>query len=128
MSLGTLAQGHFTQILSDLGRTVSYSAVTITEDGYGNRETTYAAGTDKTWIFLKRNQRYLFDKEGLVELGDAYIMIPNTDSISVFDRITMDGETYEVTGSGGNPIMVRHFNGATAYKYATLKKLSGTQT
>lgn len=91
----------------------------------GDEALSYGAGTSKSWIFLKRAQRFLFDKEGVVEVGDAYIMLPPADSVNVRDQVVVDGETYEITATGS--IMIRHVGG-TLYTYAVLHKLLGAQT
>ena len=87
----------FTQILADEGRIVSYKVVTISNDpSTGTETTTYAAGADQTVIFFLQENRYIWDKEGLLEVGDAYIIAPTTLGIKRYDQVTVDGQTYYI--------------------------------
>ena len=91
------SQDDFDQILSDLKRTVSYLVLTKTIDPVtGDEIMTYAAGADKSVIFFLEENRYVFDKGGLVEVGDAYIMTDTDFEPKRMDRFTIDGFTYDV--------------------------------
>lgn len=127
MGLGT--SGHFAQVLSRLGRTVTYRTVTLSENSItGDQQKTYGGGVSKTWIFFKHQQKFHYDKEGLIEMGDAYVLIPSTDTINLYDRVTVDNETYEVTNVGDKGFMIRHLEGSSiVYIYAVLDKVLGDQ-
>jgi len=88
--------GDFAQILADMGRTVSWLKVTKTTDAItGTESTSFAAGVDKTVVYFKEDCRYLWDKEGLIQVADAYVLFtPGT--ISRYDQILVDGFTYYV--------------------------------
>lgn len=121
MALGT--SNITAQIISDLGRAVNYEAVTVTEDGVtGDKTLTYADAVEKTWVFWKRGQKFTFDTTGMLESGDAYLMVPSSDTIVHEDRVEIDGETYEV-----GDVIIRKIGSTEAYKFATLFKLEGTQ-
>lgn len=87
----------FNQILADFTRTVSYKVVTKTVDAVtGDETSTYATASDVSLVFFKEDTRYIFDKEGLLQVGDAYIMAPTTTGIKRYDQFTVDGFTYYV--------------------------------
>jgi len=87
----------FTQILADLGRTVSYKVMTKTKDPtHGSETTTFAAASDQIVIFFLQENRYVWDKEGLLEVGDAYIIAPIALGIKRYDQVTVDGQTYYI--------------------------------
>lgn len=87
----------FAQILSDYGRTVSYSVVTKTNDPItGSETTTFATASDQTVIFFLEENRYLWDKDGLLEVGDAYIIAPLTLAIKRYDQFTIDGQAFYI--------------------------------
>ena len=87
----------FNQIASDFNRVVSYKVVTKTTDPMtGSEITSYATAVDKSVIFFLEENRFLFDKEGLVEVGDAYILASITTGIKRYDQFTIDGQTYYV--------------------------------
>lgn len=85
----------FTQILSDFGRSVTYQVVTRTQDAMtGEETTTFATGSSQTVIFFLQENRYIWDKEGLLSVGDAYIIAPTSLGIKRYDRVTVDGVVY----------------------------------
>jgi hypothetical protein len=97
MTIGTgVVTNDFAQILSDMGRTVSWKKVTKTTDPMTGSETsTFAAASNLTVVYFKEDQRYLWDPSGLVEVADAYVLYtPGT--ISRYDQITVDSITYYV--------------------------------
>jgi hypothetical protein len=96
--MGTgISTDDFTQILSDFTRTVSYKVVTITNDQItGDETTTFASASDTSVVFFKTDSRFMFDKEGLMEVGDAYIMVPLSKGIKRYDQFTIDGDTYYI--------------------------------
>lgn len=87
--------GDFAQIISDWGRTVSYSIVTKTTDSMSGNETdTYATASNQSVIFFLNETRYVWDKEGLLAVGDAYIIAPITLGIKRYDKFTIDSQEY----------------------------------
>ena len=89
--------GDFTQILSDMGRSVQYSVVTKTTDALtGSETTTFAGASAQTVIFFLEENRYIWDKEGLLQVGDAYIIAPTSLGIKRYDQFTVDSQTYYV--------------------------------
>jgi len=97
MSNSGVSVNDFTQILTDFSRTLSYEVSTKTTNQLTGDETqTFAAASNKSLIFFKEENRFLFDKEGLVEVGDAYIMAATTTGIKRYDKFTIDGETFYV--------------------------------
>lgn len=87
----------FTAILADMTRTVSYQEVTKTVDPVtGDEILVYGTAADKGVVFFLEENRYLFDKEGLIEVGDAYIMSPLTFEPQRMDKFSIDGYTYLV--------------------------------
>ena len=96
MSLGVTNED-FDQILNDLKRTVSYQEVTKTVDPQtGDEILVYGSAADKSVVFFLEENRYLFDKEGLVEVGDAYIMTDTDFEPQRMDKYSIDGFTYLV--------------------------------
>ena len=91
------SQDDFDQILADMKRTVSYYVLSKTIDPViGDEIITYATAVDKSVIFFLEENRYLFDKEGLVEVGDAYIMTDTDFEPKRMDKFSIDGFTYLV--------------------------------
>ena len=87
----------FTQILSDFGRTLSYKVVTRTQNAMtGEETTTFADAASVTAIFFLEENRYIWDKEGLLEVGDAYILAAPATAIKRYDQFTIDGDTYYI--------------------------------
>ena len=87
----------FTQILNDFSRTLSYKIVTKTTDPLTGAETSsFGTADNVSAIFFKEDNRYLFDKEGLLEVGDAYIICPTTQGIKRYDQFTIDSQTYYI--------------------------------
>ena len=91
-----VSTGDFLQIYSDFKRTVSYQVVTKSTDSMGNETTSFATASDVDLIFFKEDLRYLFDVEGLLEVGDAYVLAPTTTGIKRYDRFSIGGETYYI--------------------------------
>ena len=121
MVLG-ISNSDFAEVLSDLGVTVSYKALTRAVDGiYGSATDTYAAGTNKTWVFLKRTSKLDLTKWGIFDIGDAYVFMTTSDTINIGDRLTVNGETYEYSQT--NASVGRFVGGTAVYNYYTLTKV-----
>lgn len=83
------------QLVADFGRTISYKVSTKTTDSItGDETTSFAAAANITAIFYLNDTRYIFDKDGLLEVGDAYIIAPTSVGIKRYDQFTIDGITY----------------------------------
>lgn len=94
MTLGVTAND-FVEILADMKRTLSYQVVTKTIDPVtGDERLTYASASNVEMVFFLNDNRFNFDKEGLVEVGDAYVMALPATGIKRYDRFTVDGITY----------------------------------
>ena len=107
--------GDFTQILTDLTRTLSYKVVTITQNARTGDETTaFATASNVSAVFFLNDQKYLFDKDGLLAVGDAYIMAATTVGIKRYDQFTVDSKTYYV-----ETVVRRHVAGVAMADYAS---------
>ena len=105
--------------LADLGTSVTWEAVTKTTANISGDETlSYAGGVAKTVIFVKRTQRYVQGKEGLVDLGDAYCMSENSDAFKLNDRITFNGEKFLI-----GDVITRRANDETLFDFANCFKV-----
>jgi len=124
MSLGATALD-YAAVLADLGVSLTYQAVTNTSDpiyGAPTAAPSYSSST-KTWIFFKRSSTLELTKWGIVDTGDAYVVIPATDTINFGDRVSYNSETFEYTPDckSAEP---RFANGVQLYKYYALKKVA----
>lgn len=120
MALG-IVEADFTQTLNDLGVSVTYRAWNGSLDEFGGTVYSYAGDASKTWIFFKRSSRTDLIKWGISEIGDAYVLIPVSETINYRDRIVFQGEIFEYTP---DCIWANRFaNGVALYKYYTLKKV-----
>lgn len=94
---GVSAADFSTTILGDLGRTVSYQVVTRSTDAVTGEETTsYAAAANKTVVFFLEKNRWQWDKEGLLDAGDAYIIATPSEGIKRYDKFSIDGQEYVI--------------------------------
>lgn len=109
----------FAQIAADFNRTLSYQVVTKTTDNAGVETSTYATASNVSAVFFLNDQKYLFDKDGLVEVGDAYIMAPTTTGIKRYDKFSVDGETFII-----ETIVRRTVAGTAMMDYGTCFKVA----
>lgn len=94
-------------ILSDLGVTVSYKVVTRTTNGMSGEETTsFAAASNQTVVFCLKQNKYLWEKTGLVQEGDAMIIAPTTLGMKRYDQLTYNGNTYYIENVTRRPILL----------------------
>lgn len=97
MTCGGITNDDFSQILTDMGRVVSYKVVTRTKDAItGEETTTYASAADKTVVFFLNDKRWIWDKEGLLDVGDAYIIAATSEGVKRYDQFTIDSQTFYV--------------------------------
>jgi len=117
MSTGISATD-FSQIMQDYERTVSYSVVTKSVSGNGEETSTYASPVNYSVIFFLQENRYIFDKEGLLAVGDCYLMAPISLGIKRYDKFTIDGETYIIQNT-----IERYVANVHMHTYAVCYKL-----
>lgn len=117
---GGVSTDDFTQILSDFGRTVSYKVVTRTQDAMtGEETTTFATASDQTVVFFLEENRYIWDIEGLLQVGDAYIIAPTSLGIKRYDQLTIDSQTYYIENVTRRAVLT-----TTMCDYAVLFKVT----
>lgn len=120
MASDGVSTNDFQQILSDFGRSVTYRVVTKTTDSItGEETTTYAAPGNQTMIFYLNENRFVWDKEGLLEVGDAYIIAPTALGIKRYDQLIIDGDTYYI-----ETVLRRTVLQTSMADYATLFKVT----
>ena len=84
-------------IVNRLSRSVTVKTVTKTTHPISGEETlTEATGTALSMVFYKTDQKWMFDKEGLVEGGDAFGVTSSPDSLSKNDKIEVNSEVFRV--------------------------------
>jgi hypothetical protein len=87
----------FTGILNDMGVTVSYQVVTKSVNQLtGEEVSSFATGSNQTCIFFLDESKYLWDKEGLIQVSDAYLLTPITLNAKRYDQITINGISYYI--------------------------------
>jgi ribosomal protein L14 len=85
----------FTNIVDDLGVTVSWEQVTKTEDNITGDETlSYATAEDKIVVFIKQSEESKQVKEGILNSGDAIVLADKDFGFAKNDRITYNGFKY----------------------------------
>jgi hypothetical protein len=77
---------------------VVWSASDVTYDFNSDtgRELDVPLPTTIDLIFFREDCRYIFDKQGLLQVGDAYVMAPTSVGIKRYDQFTVDGFTYYI--------------------------------
>jgi len=113
-----ITNADFTAIHTDFKRTVSYQVLTKSVDGMGNETSTFAAATNVDLVFFLEENRYIFDKEGLTEVGDAYIIAKTSVGIKRYDQFTLSGETYYIQN-----VIHRYVLGTAMCDYAVCFKV-----
>lgn len=114
---GGVVAGDFTQIANDMSASLTYYVSTKTTDPQTGAETeTYAASTTKSLVFFTEENRYIFDKEGLLEVGDAYCLAATSVGIKRYDKVVgPDGKTYIIEN-----VIRRYVTGVAMMDYAIL--------
>jgi hypothetical protein len=122
MSLGVSA-ADMAGIISDIGSVVGYYSATRTIDPiYGTETVSLATVSSKTWVFFKKTSDIELKKWGVVDIGDAYVIVPTTETINYGDRITFNSETYEYTPDCKG--VERYIAQVYCYKYYSLRKVA----
>ena len=112
--------GDFTSILTDMGVTVSYKVVTRTTDNMTGEETTsFAGASNVTVIFFLEEDKYVWDKSGLIKKGDAYIIAPIGVGIKRYDQFTYNSQTYYIEN-----VTQRKVTGVTMCDFANVFKVA----
>lgn len=120
MALG-IGVNETNEILSDWQRAVTLEVSTkSTTNITGSELESYATGSSVNVIFLKRELAYIFEKEGIVEKGDAYVICATAVGVKRYDRITVDSEKYLVE----NVIIRRAPDGTALFYYCILFKVN----
>lgn len=87
----------FNEILEDIGESVTVERPTKTLSNVGLDESlSYATGVQVKGVFQFTDKRYLYDKEGIVELGDAVFYTFSNNSVAMDARVTRNNATYKV--------------------------------
>lgn len=118
--MNNVSASDFAYILSDEKRTVSYKVVTKTTDPMtGSEISSYAAAANVDVVFFLQDNKFKWDPEGLVAVGDAYIMALPSVGIKKQDQFTVDGETYNVDSVKERRVMGVHMHDfGTAFRVA----------
>ncbi len=119
MSLG-ITTAEFDEVFADQKVTISSSVATVSIDPiYGQANEITYVDTEKQWIFFKNSSELSLKMWGIVEVADAYAIMPTEDSISFGDRVTYDSEIFEFTPDCKK--VLRYANGTALYNFYTLK-------
>jgi hypothetical protein len=122
MSNNGVSVSDFNYILSDMGRTISYKKCTRTTDIMtGSETTTFATASNVTVIFFLEENKFIWDKEGLLSVGDAYIIAPTTVGIGRYDQFTIDADTYYI-----ETVITRYVLTTLMLDYAVCFKVAGS--
>lgn len=99
MTSGLDANDFINGPLADFGKSVTHTPITKTTSNVSGQETlTDGTPVAITAVFLLMHNKWYFDKEGLVEGGDAYLMAKPADNVRENDKITAFSETFRVVG------------------------------
>ena len=84
-------------IITRLQRDVTTETNTTTIHPISGEETlTDGTSTTTQMVFFKTDQKWMFDKEGMIEGGDAFGVTSSTTTFTRNDKITVNNETYRV--------------------------------
>jgi hypothetical protein len=107
----------FLVIYSDFKRSATYQQVTKTTDFNGNETSVYDNATADIVFFLEEN-RYLFDVQGLTEVGDAYLMCPAAGLALTYNGL-------KVTGGNNGDMTGFYANDGISDGYMSYKRTDG---
>jgi hypothetical protein len=96
---------------------VSHEAATKTTNNITGDETfSYAAAATLSVYIVRKNRPWFLDKAGLIEGGDAIMLVPYGTTVSKNDKITWNSNTYRI-----HTVLNRDMlGGDTAYKTVNL--------
>lgn len=106
----------FESYLLELGATVTRTPVVKTTSNIEGDET-LTDGTPETIVvhFERHNQSWNFDKPGKIEGGDAFMLIKESQTMNVDDKITYEGESFRV-----HDVIDRYVSNEKNYKEVNL--------
>lgn len=111
---GVLAADFSNGPLADWGQSVTHTPVTKTTSNISGQETlTPGTPVSISAVFMLMSNKWYFDKEGLVEGGDAWLAALPADNVRENDLIIANSETFRVKGK---PI-TRYADPSTATKF-----------
>jgi hypothetical protein len=95
--LGIVKEDFENNAFADFSRELVRIPVTKTISNISGTPT-YTRGTNETFygIFTKRTNRYDYSKEGLTEMGDAFLQIKQDQEMNKEDLILVDSEYFRV--------------------------------
>jgi hypothetical protein len=86
------------KVIAKVHRTVTHTPVTKTLHPVSGDETlTAGSPVSILAVFVRRERRWYFDKVGLIEGGDAYLIVnPTVATVAKEDLITVNSQVYRV--------------------------------
>jgi hypothetical protein len=119
MPVGIETEDFSDNIYTDWATSMTLTTTTTAIDNITGDETLTSSTTATiSAVFLRKEQRWNFDKEGLLQEGDAYIMTLPSQTLNKDDVITANNANYRVqdiiTRYNGLP------NNEVLFKYANL--------
>lgn len=102
--------------LTDLGVTVVRTPVTVTKSNMSGQKTYTDGNTnDLTAVFVNPNQNFALDKSGLTEVFDGKLFVRASETITKYDKITYNSNTYRV-----DKVTLRKFGSTNMFKAVIL--------
>ncbi len=91
------SENDFKLVLNEFGRLVSHTSVTQSVDNIsGGERLIENSAVDITAYFMVTKQKWLFDKQGNIQGGDAVLLSKAADNVLKDSIITADGIKYRV--------------------------------
>jgi len=98
--------------LSDLGVTVTRTPVTVTLSNKSGQKTYSESATNElTAVFTNPNQNFTLDKSGLTETFDGKMFVRASETITKYDKITYNSNTYRV-----DKVTLKKFGSTSMFK------------
>lgn len=95
----------YTNYVQRLGRYVALVPTTKAFDNINGSETITASESTATVIlavFLRRQQKWMFDKAGMIEGGDAYLMSRPSDGVAMDKFVYANGTEVSISSIDGD--------------------------
>ena len=87
----------FTEILDQIGQSVTIRAITRTIDTNGNITATSTADTSTTAVVQEVSYKEkIFLQMGLVDIGDIMFFVGPSTSITIYDQILWNATVYKI--------------------------------
>lgn len=123
MTIVGVSANDFAGILAEAAVTVTYYAATVANDPVtGDPTVSLATGVSKSWIFYKPSSKIDLTAIGVMDTGDAYVIMPTSATLNYSDRITYGGETFEYTPTC--KYAKREVGNVSMFNSYTLKKVA----